>query len=323
MPRPSATTPTNDNRPQPPTPRAWIATTTAAVSWLCAGAVVFGAAAGFGRLQDHVSQQVRSSSDVSPAHRSHPAFVVHWPPMPESAVAEARRRGYEGPVTWLDRDSRLQIEGIVRTLATPDPFDRNALASIHTALMSTGWFAEPVRVSRRRDGTIDVQGAWRVPAAAVRTDTGDRLVTGAGRLLSPKYLHDRSGLKLILGATGDAPALGEPWPVGDVQAGLELLEYLRAMPGYEQVYGVDVSRFLSTGSLVVMTTTGTRVLWGGRVGEFHPGQAPDEAKRLRLAELFVRFGRIDAGQAIIDLRTEDGPYIVLRDPAGSVANNTR
>lgn len=319
-PMPASTPRSPDSSTQAPASRAGavLRSISTSGSWLLALGLIAGAALGFDTLRSSAAAE-RTAESADRANT--PRFVVHWPPMPETVVAEARRQGYTGPVTWLDRDSRSEIETIVRTLATSDPFDHESLATIQRGLMSTGWFAEPVRVARQRDGSIDVRGVWRVPAAAVRTNNADRLVTRSGRLLSPKYLNDRSGLKVVLGASAEPPQLGESWPVGDVQPGLELLEYLRAMPGYEQVYAVDVSEFLSKGSLVVVTTTGTRVLWGGRIGEFHPGQAPDQTKRLRLAELFVRFGRIDAGQALIDLRTEDGPYVVLG--GGDAADDAR
>lgn len=283
------------------------------LAWALVIAVLCTATWGFGRMQSEAPAWLRTGGDRAHGAGTSPEIVIHWPPMPANVVAEARRQGHSGPITWLDRDSREEIERIVRLLATADPFDIDSLRAVHEGLMSTGWFAEPVSVRRTSHGRVEVEGVWRIPVAAVRTETGDRLVTRSGRLLSPQYLPDRSGLKVVLGVTGSHPALGEAWPIGDVQAGLELLEFLRTMPGYEQVYGVDVGDFVGTGSLTVVTNTGTRVLWGGRLGEFHPGQAPDDAKRLRLAELFVRYGRLDAGQAMIDLRLEDGPYVVLRE----------
>jgi hypothetical protein len=77
-------------------------------------------------------------------------------------------------------------------------------------------------------------------------------------------------------------------------------------PGYDQVYAVDVSEFSTNRRLVLISDERNRILWGGRPGEFNPGQARDEVKRQRLIRLFRENGRIDAGMEFLDISLASG-----------------
>lgn len=253
----------------------------------------------------------RPMVDMARETRKAPVSVrIHWPEMPAEVVKQARSRGITGPITWMDPDSQRELVQIVSELVTDDPFDYDSLRAAQGALMKTGWFSSPVRLVRQPNGLVEVQGTWRTPFGAVRVNNDDRIVTRAGELLSPQYQPDQSHLKLVLGAQLAPPELGTAWLGGDVQAGLALLDYLRAMPGFEQVYGVDVSAYQTNKTLTIVTAWNTRITWGGHPQQFTPGQAPGETKRRRLADVVAKFGRLDAGRAQIDVRTEDGVYIV-------------
>jgi len=102
-----------------------------------------------------------------------------------------------------------------------------------------------------------------------------------------------------------------------VQAGLALLDLLRSLPGAEQIAGVDVGDYAHGRMLTLVTQAGNRILWGGPVDEFNPGQATPAVKLARLAEVYREFGRIDAGRAVLDVRLVDGVYI--HDTAGVMA----
>lgn len=239
---------------------------------------------------------------------------VFWPEMPPEVVKRARAKGVTGPITWMDPDSQREIVKLVENLVTDDPFDFESLRNAQQALTRTGWFASPVRLSRQGSGLVEVRGRWRVPFAAVRVggEVGgeDRIVTRAGELLSPVYLPDASKLKIVYGAKLAAPELGESWLGGDVQAGLALLDFLRPMPGYEQIRGVDVSTYQADKTLTLVTMWGTHITWGGEPSQFSPGQPSGSVRRARLAAVGQKHGRIDAGRALIDVRAEDGVYII-------------
>ena len=244
------------------------------------------------------------------ARRTPVTVRIFWPEMPADIVKSARSQGVTGPITWMDPDSQRELTRLVENLVTDDPFDFDSLRAAQQGLMKTGWFSQPVRVTRMQSGLVEVQGQWRVPFGAVRVNGQDHIVTRKAELLSPQYHPDQSRLKVVIGANLSPPELGEPWIGGDVQAGLALLDYLRPMPGYEQVYAVDVSEYQTNKTLTILTPWQTRITWGGHPHEFNPGQAPSDTKRRRLADVMSKFGRLDAGRAQLDVRTEDGVYII-------------
>jgi hypothetical protein len=259
----------------------------------------------------------RPMLDMARVSRRAPVVVrIQWPEMAPAVMRKARAAGVSGQITWMDPETQRELTKIVKTLVSDDPFDDESLQSAQRALMNTGWFAGPVRLSRNAGGIVEVRagpggGGWRIPFGVVRVNDQDRVVTRDGELLGVTYQPDASRLKLVVGATLPPPGAGERWPGGDVQAGLALLEFLRPMPGYPQVYAVDVSEYQSRKTLTIVTQDQTRITWGGSPHEFNPGQATGEAKMRRLADLYARFGRIDAGRALVDVRTEDGASIVL------------
>jgi hypothetical protein len=229
-----------------------------------------------------------------------------WPPL---AGKSTSRTATGEPATWMNREQRTELETLALRLLTGDPFDGRSLERTRDALRDTGWFAEGPWLKRHDNGVVVISGRWRVPVAAVRTETTDRLVSSGGEVLLPEYPRGRSGLKSITGACPPPAKPGEPWPGGAVQAGLSLLAYLRPMPGFEQVDAVDVSEFADRKRLTVITATGGRIAWGAAPGEFTPGQAPAEVKRRRLSGVYQQFGQLDAGRAVLDVRPEDGVYL--------------
>ncbi len=253
---------------------------------------------------------------ASDMRRSSPRIEIAWPliPLPPGTPPGTL------PMTWLDSESRVGLERLVSRQLGENPLDGRAIAGAHEALMATGWFDASrggVRVTRHDDGIVRVNGVWRVPTAAVRVGEADYLVAKGGELLFPTYKRDGSGFKVILGVSHDLPEHGKAWVGGDVQAGLGLLAFLASMPGYQQVYGIDVSEYVNGKQLVVVTDQGNRIVWGGApsAAEFAPGQAKPEKKREELAKLYATYGRIDAGRAVVDVRPEAGAYIHVAEMA--------
>ncbi len=244
--------------------------------------------------------------------RGEPRVEIAWPLIPLPANAPPGTL----PMTWLDSESRIGLERLVTRQLGDNPLDPRAVAGVHEALVATGWFDESrggVRVERGPDGVVRVDGAWRVPKAAVRVGEVDHLVAAGGELLQPMYKRDGSGFRVILGVSCDKPEFGKPWLGGDVQEGIALLDFLGRMPGFQQVYGVDVSEFVNGSQLVIVTDQGNRIIWGGSSSreKFAAGQATPEKKREELAKLYATYGRIDAGRPVIDVRPEAGAYILV------------
>ncbi len=268
-----------------------IASTTA--TFVIGAGVAVGLILGRGVMLERVAEQRAETQSLRVA--------FNWPAMP----ADPKR-------TWMDEDSRRDLEAVAISWLEQNPHSVSALRAAQGALMKTGWFADECTLSREPEGVIRISGRWRIPAAVVRADGRDRLVAATGERLPVAYPIDASGRKVILGLEqAPLPALGERWVnAGAVRAGLDLLRYVSSAPGNHQIHAVDVSAFGSSrGELVLVTDRGTRILWGGPIGVFSPGQARDEEKRSRLSSVYMRYGRIDAGSAYIDISLESGVEI--------------
>lgn len=242
-----------------------------------------------------------------------PRVVFEWPPLAGFTSSRPAQVGGE-PTTWLNAQIRGNLEQTVLGKLSADPFDRAGIAAAREAVLATGWLADDLRLDRDADGTVRVVGTWRIPAAAVRFGGQDRLVAWGGELLPVSYRPDASGYKVIVGAKEAPPEPGKAWLGGDVQAGLRLIAVLGGTPCTEQVAGVDVSEYGASRTLAIVTDMGSKVLWGGPVDDFNPGQAAPAIKLQRLAQICRDFGRIDAGRGVLDVRLIDGVFV--HDTAG-------
>lgn len=272
----------------------------AAVSFATTVAVVATIVVGHGPLMARAAELKQTELKVA----------FDWPPL----AGRASSRTADGkPATWMSQDQRDLLEKMALRLLAGDPFDRASIEQTQVALRETGWFMDGGGPWLRRleNGVVVIGGRWRTPVAAVRTAAGDRLVTRDGEALPLVYPIGRSSLPVVVGVTDPEPAPGAKWPgrgLGEVLAGLKLAAFLGGMPGADQIAGVDVSEYAASKRLVVLTTTGGRIVWGGPPDEFLPGQAPAQTKRQRLVAVFQQFGQLDAGRDELDLRSEDGVY---------------
>lgn len=248
---------------------------------------------------------------------------IEWPPLAGEVTAAPDKSGT--PKTWVNQETRETLETLVHRTMSESPVDGEALARTRQALIRTGWFTDALRVERSADGLVRVGPAlgtstsalWRFPVAAIRCAGKDHLVASGGELLPLSYTPDASGMKLIVGVRATPPAWGETWVGGDVQAALKLLSVLQASPlfrpgtsGYRQLAAIDVSQFTPDKQLTIITERGTKVIWGGPLETMNPGQVRDSVKLERLAALLRDYGRLDAGQALIDIRVEGNIYVV-------------
>jgi len=229
---------------------------------------------------------------------------IAWPVMP---VAEGEETG-----TWMPESEKARLLGVALEAArggsalSPEP-----LAEVSRALAGQGWFEGAPRVERLTDGSIAVEGAWRVPAAVVRgSDSRERMVSWEGVPLPLEYPIGASRVRYLSEPSidrlpSDYPA-GEAWPGGDVADGLALLDALdRDQNLIAQVHGLDLNQ---GGAIEIITDRGTRVRWGAGPLRFQPGERSTGEKLSRLQHLFERTGRIDGGARVIEI---DGPQILI------------
>jgi hypothetical protein len=231
---------------------------------------------------------------------------IVWPRLP----------GQEG--TWLGEGLRERIEAQVDASLAGRAIDARALAAVGETLAESGWFDGPPTVARTGDATLRISGRWREPACAVRADGRDYPIDWRGRPFPVDYPAGSSGLRVLVGVAAGPPIDGvgalrvlQPWPGEDVLAGLELLGPLLREPFAGQVAGVDVGDYFTRGRLAIVTDTDSRVIWGGRYGEFTPGEATTEQKisRLRAAASNPLYeNRIDSGARRLDI---SGEHLIL------------
>ncbi|MBK7404869.1 MAG: hypothetical protein IPJ41_09610 [Phycisphaerales bacterium] len=228
--------------------------------------------------------------------------VIEWPTQPGSDQ------------TWLDEGLRDQITSRVEAQLTGRRLDATLMDQLGNALASSGWFDGAPRLDRTADDVVRVRGQWRAPACALRSGPRDYALDWKGRPFPVDYPAGASGLRVILGAASPVPLspsgnldVLDPWPGDDVAAALGLLAPLLREGFASQIMGIDVSDYLSRGKLSIVTDTGSQVVWGGRYGEYIPGEASSEAKIARLRSLASNpqfHHRIDVGQNRIEIFDE-------------------
>lgn len=214
-----------------------------------------------------------------------PRVVFHWP-----LSTTGERRGE----TWMP--AALQHE-LVRTAAeglTGDPFDQDALRKVQDRVRATGWFDRIDGVRRGPGGEVEVVGKWRVPAAVVRRHGRELLVASGSEVLRlPEGLPVSPGsMPIIFEPYAPAPSgeegsirYGEPWPGGDVPDAIRLIGLLKSRPGYERIIGIELTGYMRTGRLTLVSDTGARFVWGSTLGRPTPGEAPIERRLANLKSI--------------------------------------
>jgi hypothetical protein len=257
------------------------------------------AALGVGPLRDHVGATRADPLDAR----------FHWP----LTSGETQ--------TWLPESIKRNLIETVTLRLSPDPFDADSLDEAQWALRQSGWFPAPgPTLTRKPGGVVEITGPWRAPAAVVRVGSVEHLVASRGELLPPEY---RAGtawpIRVIEGPWAGPPTdsagirrPGEAWVGGDVQAGLDLLALLRIGGGWAHVAGIDVSGFLEDNMLVIRTTEGAEIAWGGSPGSNTPGEQPDAEKLRRFTALLSNSAWVNAGRPRVDLYT---PYVYFDESA--------
>jgi hypothetical protein len=214
-----------------------------------------------------------------------------------------------GGSTWVDAENldilSRQIKAI---LDGTDPFDVRPLEHVSTMLESSGWFQSAPSVERVGQSTIRISGTWRRPAAVVRSEGRDHLISWKGMPMPVNFAPGGSQAPIIIGV-GLSPAdpnlqarFARPWPGDDVGAALDLLRVLVRKPYYKQVAAIDVGKLSQRGPIVLVTDRETRIVWGGRPGTFNPGEVSDDQKIARLDAFFDKQGRIDGGFDRIEIQ---------------------
>lgn len=242
------------------------------------------------------------------AYRQHAraAVVFDWPQRVDPSTGEVQH--------LIPESIRASIvEGAERALGpTIEPFSMAPLMRLGLHLEASGWFDGTPKVQRGAGAEFKVSGSWRAHAAVVRFRDADHLVSVDGYPMPVVYGPERRSatLKAIVN-----PRFGPPrsstggidytraWEGADVKAALGLLALLRTEAFWGQIAAIDVDGFDGARTLTIITDRGTRIGWGGPVGEFAPGQTPEASRLAMLRFFFERQGvkHIDGGMESYDL----------------------
>lgn len=205
-------------------------------------------------------------------------------------------------------------EQILAASAGSDASTHDALARVGAVLDGSGWIDGRPTVVRQPDGCIRVDVTWRWPVATVRWRGQDHWITGRGFLMPYAVPMNRGPLPVIDGAvsgpiSASAPeASSEPWPDQRVLQSLELLVRLQNEVFGHQVAGIEIESDRDH-ALVIVSDRGGRVVWGGAIGEYNPGERTTEEKLARLRRLHSTHGRFDADRPLVEVY---GPVLVVK-----------
>lgn len=251
-----------------------------------------GAAAGLDALNQ------RAIDHLTPGN---PSVAIAWPAGPDGSV-------------WLPQTERDRVAALIRDAALGGrALSREPLARIGETLRDTGWFQTDPHVRWTAEGSIEVTGDWRVPAAAVRVGQREDLVDSDAHRLPLDYAAGASNLVAMTNPSQPRPAVGAVWQGQDLRDAMDLMLMLQRERLLEQVAGIDLGAEHDNGRLTVVTDRGAQVVWGGGPERVRPGEQPTSVKLNRLRSLLERTGRIDGGVDRIDLR---GQQILLERRPG-------
>lgn len=237
---------------------------------------------------------------------------IRWP-----TVTAKDDGASSAPRTWIPLEWQQRLLNDARAILgeSANPLDPVVLQSLSASLHASGWFETPPTV-RREDGTrIVVTGAWRTPAAVVRHGADEVWITWDAKVMPSVAPAASVNARTIVGPAAAPPRrddgsldLGSTFPGADLAAGLELLAVCARQPWFDQVAGIDVSRFTDDASLAILTTQGTRVVFGGRPSAPRFGDAPTRDKLRLLATLYRDTRRIDGGHPTVYV---DLPFLMF------------
>lgn len=242
--------------------------------------------------------------------------LIGLPELRNRAIARDLIRTPEAGVgvSFVNRPALLEgaeLDLLVATVRSAvgertSPLLHGGLQDAAAALRATGWFSSSPQLRWRNDNSIEVDGAYVLPVAVVRSAGADVLVDTQGRRLPLTYTPGYAPLPVIRGAAQPSPnAFGVPWTGGDVQAGLALLNLVHTQPWFDSVRAIDVARFQREGLLALRTLRCT-IIWGRSPTDTTVQEVPVQQKLDYLDYLFRQYGAIDAacGGGELDIRRD-------------------
>jgi len=235
---------------------------------------------------------------------------IQWPQSdPNDKSADAK--------SWVPFPVRDELLAIAtRELEKhSDPYSPAGLHAVSDTLMRTGWFEEVANVRRTSDG-IQISAHWRTPAAVVRRNGVDYLISQGGYLLPVSYQRGQAPVIAIVGASQEPPMVGGQlapgviWPGDDIRAAISTLASINSRNWRNQVTAIDISDYATKKKIALVSKWNGRAVIGGAPGDIVPGEVTLDMKLRRLDELVRQFGQIDAKHRLVEVA---GPVMLVDD----------
>jgi hypothetical protein len=240
------------------------------------------------------------------------------------------------PPVWVRSDIKSEVlrdAGLIGHLSLLDDWDA-LVHRVRQAFEFHPWVASVKRISRSLPNSLEIELEYRRPIAAVEFSGqgGVALLpidAAAIRLPEADLTDDeRRYLPRIANVSG-RPLVGHAWDDSRVVGGARLAAALADVwQSLRLVMIVPSSHPLVHGearfySFEIVTSGGTRIVWGAAPGEDQTaGESTAAAKRQRLLDYAVASGRLDAidGPDSVDIRKE---LVVTPRTAKREAGETR
>jgi len=203
------------------------------------------------------------------------------------------------PPIWLDDSLLLELQDVARIHLAKTTVSRQGLIETANALSATGWFREINQVQWVNDTKVIVKASFLIPFAQVQDkkgkvyidDQGRRLPTRVGAIVKPNYHF----ITLIEPKSERPQRSGLQWNGTDILSAISLLKLIYDKPWATQIKAINLSRFASSGSMILETDTPSLLKWGSAPGEERGLEALADQKIDRLNHLYKKHGLIDEG----------------------------
>lgn len=248
------------------------------------GAVFVAGAMGVGELDRAAADAIVTGT---------PEIQINWPTLSDGTV-------------WMPHGEQQNLhQALARSIEGGRALSNEPLREAVLTLQRSGWVDGVPEARWTSDGTMVLDATWRIPGAVVRAGSREVLIDWNRRVLPLDYAIGESNQRYFINVDAPLPRVGEQWVGTDLQDGIALLRELRKNGLLEQVDGFDLGSGSNSGTITIITTRGTHVVWGAGPGRERPGEQTASVKVERLLEIYKRAGLLDGGVGYIDIRGDD------------------
>lgn len=252
-----------------------------------------------------------------------PQFLQSLPDLnqrPQYRLKTSEIRIAPPPPRWVPEDFATAVFEQSRLPREFSLLDVTLVANVADAFRKHPWVADVVSVRKTVPAGLEVQLKFRQPVAVVEVPEGFYPIDRFGTLLPPADLAPaeirrfpliQNVSSLPAGAAGNL--WGDPAVTGAARLAAALLETEVDGESVWRRYGLSAIRVprrtsdrveLDDVALEILSTGGSRILWGRPPGTSHPGELSVEQKLGRLEKYVKDYGGFDRphGPYEIDIR---------------------